>query len=360
MRLALKELLHSRKKYLLVEIIVVLMMFMVLLLSGLVQGLGRAVSSGVETMDADTFVMSDDSEKLLTVSSLTDDEYSQVKSEYGNRATTIDIQRMYLEKDGSTEKVDVTYFAIDPEKFLNPDVYEGERLSTGENEVVLDDSFESDGISVGDTVKDASSGIELKVVGFTKDKMYGHVAVAYVSTDTYRAMMLEVNPMYKDTVHAVAVQGAAGAQIDGTAAYTKAEVVQAIPGYQAEQMTITMVEWLLVVITAVIIGIFFFVINLQKEKEFGVMKAIGTSTARLTRFIICQVFLIAASGAVVACALVALMSSFLPASMPFYLVWGDVATVLVAFVLISILSSLASIARVVRIDPAKIIGGDFQ
>ena len=236
MRLALKELLHSRKKYLLVEIIVVLMMFMVLLLSGLVQGLGRAVSSGVETMDADTFVMSDDSEKLLTVSSLTDDEYSQVKSEYGNRATTIDIQRMYLEKDGSTEKVDVTYFAIDPEKFLNPDVYEGERLSTGENEVVLDDSFESDGISVGDTVKDASSGIELKVVGFTKDKMYGHVAVAYVSTDTYRAMMLEVNPMYKDTVHAVAVQGAAGAQIDGTAAYTKAEVVQATSSSQMAGM----------------------------------------------------------------------------------------------------------------------------
>lgn len=152
---------------------------------------------------------------------------------------------------------------------------------------------------------------------FSQDKMYGHVAIAYVSTDTYEDMMSEVNPMYQDTVHAVAVQVAAGKQIDGTTAYTKAEVVQAIPGYQAEQMAITMVEWLLVVITAVIIGIFFFVINLQKEKEFGVMKAIGTSTARLTRFIICQVFLIAASGAVVACALVALMSSFLPASMPF-------------------------------------------
>lgn len=166
--------------------------------------------------------------------------------------------------------------------------------------------------------------------------------------------------MYQDTVHAVAVQGGAGARVDGTAAYTKVEVVQAIPGYRAEQMTITMVEWLLVVITTVIIGIFFFVINLQKEKEFGVMKAIGTSTAKPTRYIICQVFLIAASGATSACALVTLVSGFLPSSMPFYLVWGDVATVLVAFVLISILSSLASVVRVSRIDPAKIIGGDFQ
>jgi putative ABC transport system permease protein len=32
----------------------------------------------------------------------------------------------------------------------------------------------------------------------------------------------------------------------------------------------------------------------------------------------------------------------------------------VAFVAVSILSSLASVARVARIDPAKVIGGDFQ
>lgn len=46
MRLAWKELKYNWKRYLLIEIIVVLMMFMVLFLSGLVQGLGRAVSSG--------------------------------------------------------------------------------------------------------------------------------------------------------------------------------------------------------------------------------------------------------------------------------------------------------------------------
>ena len=37
----------------------------------------------------------------------------------------------------------------------------------------------------------------------------------------------------------------------------------------------------MVVITALVIGIFFFVINLQKEKEFGVLKAIGTSMGSL-------------------------------------------------------------------------------
>ena len=53
MRLAWKELTYNWKKYLLVEVIVILMMFMVLFLSGLVSGLGRAVSSGIETADYD-------------------------------------------------------------------------------------------------------------------------------------------------------------------------------------------------------------------------------------------------------------------------------------------------------------------
>lgn len=360
MKLAWKELKYNWKRYLLVEIIIILMMFMVLFLSGLVKGLGSAVSSGVDNMKAETFVVSDDAEKLLTVSNLTKTKYEAVQKEYGGRETPLDIQRMYLQKKAGGEKIDVTYFAIDPDGFLNPQVYKGTQLNKDKNTIVLDDDFESKGIRLGDFIVDAASGHRLKVVGFTKDAMYGHISVGYISTKTYASIMKKTNPMYQDTVHAVAIQGEAGRKIEGTAAYSKAEIIQAIPGYQAEQMTITMVEWLLVIITALIIGIFFFVINLQKEKEFGVLKAIGTSMGSLMRMILYQVFLIAVSGAIIAACLVMLMSSALPATMPFFLVPGQVAVVLVVFVAISILGSLATVVRVARIDPARIIGGDFQ
>ena len=360
MRLAWKELKYNRKKYILVEIIVILMMFMVLFLSGLVKGLGRAVSSGIENMNADTFILREDSEKLITVSELNTEQSQKIQNEYGKKATPLNIQRMYLEKDGDNEKIDVTYFGIDPDGFLNPDVYEGKKLNNDENTVVLDDDFEEKGIHVSDRVKDSSSGLELKVVGFAKDDMYGHISVAYVSTDTYTSMMRKINPEYQESVHAYAVQGNAGKSIDGTETYTKADIIQTLPGYQAEQMTITMVEWLLIVITAVIIGIFFFVINLQKEKEYGVLKAIGTGMGTLVKMIISQVFLIAASGALIAAVLVAIMSRALPASMPFYLMGNQVVIVLAAFILISILGSLATVVRVAKIDPAQIIGGDFQ
>ena len=360
MRLGIKELKHSWKKYLLIEIIVVLMMFMVLFLSGLVKGLGRAVSSGIDNMNAETFILKEGSEKLITLSSLSQEQYDAIQKEYGDKATSIDIQRMYFQRDENAEKENVTYFAIDPDSFLNPDVYEGEKLPSKEDTVVLDDDYESDGISVGDEIIDSASGITLKVVGFTKDAMYGHTSIAYISRETYGQIMKKINPMYQETVHAAAVQGSIKDPVDGTEDYSKADIIKAIPGYQAEQMTITMIEWLLVVITALVIGIFFFVINLQKEKEFGVLKAIGTGMGSLVGLILCQVFVIAVFGALAAAGLVAVMSAALPATMPFYLQGAQAAIVLCAFVLISILGSLATVIRVAKIDPAQIIGGDFQ
>lgn len=360
MKLGFRELRHNWKKYLLIEIIVFLMMFMVLFLSGLVKGLGRAVSSGIENMQADHFILKEDSEKLITLSSLSKEQYEEIQNEYQDKATPLDIQRMYFQKNKDAEKENVTYFAIDPDSFLNPDVYEGKALSSKEDQVVLDDDFASDGIRVGDTIIDTASGIELKVSGFTKDAMYGHTSIAYISTDTYQKIMKAVNPAYQETVHAAVVQGNVKAKIDGTDQYTKAEIIQAIPGYQAEQMTITMIEWLLVVITALVIGIFFFVINLQKEKEFGVLKAIGTGMGSLVGQIVSQVCFIAVFGALLASCLVLAMSAVLPVTMPFYLQASQAVIVLAAFVLISILGSLATVIRVAKIDPARIIGGDFQ
>ena len=70
MKLAWKELVYSKKKYLLIEVIIILLMFMVLFLSGLANGLGRAVCAAIDNIPADYFLVSDTAENLITVSSL--------------------------------------------------------------------------------------------------------------------------------------------------------------------------------------------------------------------------------------------------------------------------------------------------
>ncbi len=361
MKLAWKELTHSWKKYALISVIVILMMFMVLFLSGLVDGLGRAVSAGVEQMDAQAFVLKEDSEGLITISSVTEEEYEQIKEQADGEVATIDIQRLYLSKEGSDEKIDVTYFAVDPEGILAPDVYEGVTLqdSDAKNPIVLDDMYEAEGIKVGDTIRDASSEVEFTVAGFSRDKMYGHTSVGYVSVDTYTQIMSALSSDYVKHYHAVALEkGVQDLNIEGLQVVPKAEIIDSLPGYKSEQMTIKMVDWMLLIITSAILAIFFFVINLQKEKEFGVMKAIGIGMGRLTGFVLWEVGLVAAFGAIVAGVLVWAMAQGLPGTMPFYLQTANVLAILAAFVGISLVGSLLSIVKVARIDPADIIGGD--
>ncbi len=362
MRLALKELKYHRRKYFLIEMIVILLMFMVLFLSGLVRGLGLAVSSGVESMPAANFVLSEDAEKLITVSTLEPDVLTRLQNKAGLKAVSIDIQRLYIEKKGSDEKLDIVYFAVDPADFLAPAVTEGKGLTHADQAIVLDDDFKAEGIAVGDTIRDAASGRRLKVTGFVKDKMYGHVSVGYISRKTYAGLMAAQNPGKTVPLHAVAVQGSAAAikkaNVPNVSVLSKATVVDNLPGYRAEQMTITMVVWLLLVITAVIIGVFFYIINLQREKEFGVMKAIGLSLGELVCFIVFQVLLTAAIGAAIADGLVALMARALPATMPFYLLPREMAAVSVIFVGISLIGSLASVVRVAKVDPMAVIGGE--
>ena len=358
MRLAWKELKYNWRRYALISIIVLLMMFMVLSLSGLVNGLGRAVSSSVESLDAQSFVLSDDSEKLLTVSNLSDHQYQEITKQTKGKTTSLDVLRTYIQTANSDEKKDAVYFAIDPHSFLSPSNQLAK--SKAENPVVLDDAFQEDGIQVGDHIKDASTGVVMSVCGFVSDQMYGHVSVIYMSSDTYASIMKKVNPQaYVKSYHAIAVQSnTPKINVDGTAVYSKSEIINSIPGYRAEQSTITMVIWMLVIITAVIIGIFFYMINLQKEKEFGVLKAIGTSMRQLRQFILCQVLLIASFGAILAAILTQILSYVLPSSMPFYLNGRAEITILLAFVLISLVGGLVSVRRVAKIDPAMIIGGD--
>lgn len=363
MKFAVKELLYGKKKYILIELLLILLMFMVLFLSGLATGLGRAVTSGIETMDADYYLLSDSAEKLITVSELPEDALEQLRSQTDAQAAPLDIQRLYLQKQGEDEKINVTYFAEDPDSFIRPRVTEGEWLadSSEQNPIVLDDDFTAKGISVGDTVTDSSSQIEFTVVGFAKDQMYGHVSVGFITTDAYTRIRTAQNPHYEPAYHTIAVKGdISGIAVEGCELVSKADVIQSIPSYSAENTTINMIVWVLIVVSAVVIGIFSYILTLQKRKQFGVMKAVGVGMGKLSAIVVSQNLLLSVFAAAVANLLTFGMSSALPQTMPFYLQAQSACIVSVAFIAISMLSSLLSILNIARIDPVQAIGGNDE
>ena len=362
MKLALKELRYNKKKYILIEVIILLLMFMVLFLSGLVNGLGRAVTSSIELMNGTYFVISDSAEDIITVSNINAEVYEQVANELAGEVTTLDIQRMYLQKVGEEEKINVTYFAIEPGSFIEPELMEGISLAEAdvENPIILDDDYMLEGIELSDTVIDSSTSIEFTVVGFSKNQMYGHTSVAFISTDSYTSIRENLNPHYEVSYHALVTndEGIHDLDLEGVVIDDKQTVIENIPSYSAEHTTITMVVWLLVIISSVIIGVFYYIMTIQKEKQFAVMKSIGISMRQISIMIVCQVCFVACIGALLANILNTSMSFALPQTMPYYLEFTDALGVSAAFIVISVFSSLLSIIKVSKVDPMMVIGGE--
>ncbi|MBD5531759.1 MAG: ABC transporter permease [Lachnospiraceae bacterium] len=312
-------------------------------------------------MDADYFLLSDSAEDLISVSNLNTDVYEQLVAQTDAELAVLDIQRMYLSRQGDAEKLNITYFAIEAGSFLEPAVTEGVQFanSTVENPILLDDDFALEGIEIGDTVLDSSTELEFTVIGFVEDQMYGHTSIGFITTDTYTKLRTLLNPMYEKEYHAIAVRGGnvENINLDGTELVAKAEIIENVPSYTAEHMTITMIVWVLVVVSATIIGVFYYILTLQKRKQFGIMKAIGLGMGRLAGIAASQVCIIAACGAVIANLLTFAMAAALPETMPFYLKSGSACLVTVVFILISIVSSLISILNISHVDPMKVIGG---
>lgn len=111
----------------------------------------------------------------------------------------------------------------------------------------------------------------------------------------------------------------------------------------------------LVVIAAVVIGIFIYVLTMQKTAIFGVMKAQGISSSYIARSVIAQTFFLAVVG--VGIGLLATIGSglILPEAVPFQSNALFFAEVSIMMVVVAIIGSFFSVRTIVKIDPLKAI-----
>ena len=362
MFLGLKELRYNKSKYALIVGILILLVFMVLFLSGLANGLAMATSGAIEDAKAEYYVLSEDADDIITRSTLSDKQLQGVLAMTTDTVTAIDLQRMSIELEGDDTKRDMTYMAVDPDSFMMPKVIEGKTLVSTDTgySIVLDDSFKDDGVAIGDNVFDSTTGTEMKVVGFAKDILYGHTSMGIISTDTYTKIRTLITPSYEKVYHVFAIKGedVENIRLKGVEVLSKASVISKIPGYAQEQTTINMILWVLVIVSAAMLGVFFYVITIQKLQQFGVLKALGAEMKMLSGMIIFQVLLLAGGSMIIGNILTFAMAGMLPSSMPFSLKGPSAIMISLAFVLISVLCSLISLIKVAKVDPLITIGGN--
>lgn len=355
MKHALKEIKYNWKKYLMVETLVVLLIFMVIFLTGLANGLGKALSAGVENLNSARIVLNVDAEKMIGMSRIPKDLYQKVLSKDAN-ATPLIIQHGLITKETSTEKLDVTFFAVDPQQRLNPNVIKGSKLDNTANTVIIDESMSGEGVEIGDTLYESESGMSFVVRGFAQGETYSHTPIAFISLDSYETMLRGINENAIVYYNALAVD-VTDLNISDLEILEKHVVVENMPGYLAEQLTIKMIIWVLVIVSAAILAVFFYILTIQKLKQFGVMKAIGFSMGYIAAMQFIQIAFISILGAILAYVIAVGLGSMMPTAMPFYIEQSEILFVSGAYVVIAIVSSMISIVNVAKIDANSIIGG---
>ncbi len=361
MFLAWKELRYYKTKYGLITGILVLLTFMVLFLGGLANGLAAATSSTIKNSDGAFYAISEDSDEIITRSELSKAQVDEIDAFYGE-VTAFNLQRTAISKTGDDTKIDCTYLAIDTSSFMMVNVIDGSE-TLGENEIILNNTFIDEDIAIGDTIKDVASDTPLKVVGFTKGESYGHSSVGVMTIGTYQAMRSKLTNNPEVPYNAVAIKDADAdatgfADNESIAVLSKNDIISKIPGHAQEQTTIRMILYVLLVVSAVILGIFFYVITIQRLGQFGTLKAIGTSMKTISAMIFWQVLIISGCSVLIGDLLTFGMAAMMPAKMPFALTVLEACFISALFVIISVVSSLFTLIKVSKVDPIIAIGGN--
>lgn len=353
-----------------IGVITVLIAWLVFILSGLGNGLSTLSAAAFKNMDANYVAFEKGSRATMSHSLLSESLVTKLaKQKNISSASPMGATMATVLKKSSTNdhgKVDIAILGITPGSFLEPSVIEGHPLDSKHPlEVIANNTLKDKGFKIGDTLSIDGSLEKLKIIGFVDNQTYNHLPAIFTTLDKWRSIQFAApksNNGIKTPVNAIMLQGKNINQkklnklFPKTETVTKAQAIQGIPGYKEENGSIIMMLAFLLIISAFVLAVFFYVLTLQKSNQFGILKAIGASNRFLGLTIVSQVFLLSIVSIGVGILLTYGTASILPADMPFSLDIKLVAIYSIILLVIAILSSLISVRKITKIDPLQAIG----
>lgn len=358
MFLALKEMRYSKLRYALVVGIMFLIAYVVFILSGLATGLNWDFKKAIVDWDSTSIVLAEDANDTFAASQIQRGDLERV---IADEKAPIGLYSSVL--TGEDENVSVAVFGTEEEAFLLPEIIEGTSF-TEDNEIIISKNLAEDGYQIGDKVNIGRSDEELTIVGIFPETSYTVSPVVYTSLDTWTQLK------YSKQVYAseaeqpinIIVTNSADSSVDNAEGVelkilSTEDFIESIPGFSAQNLTLNAMIYFLFVIATAIVGIFMYIITLQKTAIFGVMKAQGIRTSFIAKSIVGQAFIVGTIGVLLAFAAAYGTSFILPSAMPFSVeisLWLLYSGILI---LVAVLGGLFSIRTVTKVDPISAIGG---
>lgn len=301
----LREIWRRRFQFGLITVIVALISYLVLMINGLGIGLNRQAGSAILALDADGLAYARNSDLSVIRSELSDEVIDEVGRTDG---VTEWAPLGYLGVNVQDVEGDLTQAALlgyEPGSIGEPTVVEGRPLTEADTLGILPDKsfLETADLSVGDRLLIPSrlSQFEFTIVGAVDEGSFFFRPVIYLLLDSWREVRYgsrgEENP--RASIVLVKGEDAVGHAGDEFEIVSKSTGFANIEGVEGQQATVIALRFLGHVIGALVIGIFFYVLTLQKVSQIGLLKALGASTLYIVRQLLAQVLVVVLIGIVI-------------------------------------------------------------
>jgi putative ABC transport system permease protein len=355
--LALIEIRRRRLQFGLVTGVVALIAYLIIMVTGLGLGLNQQAGTALLNLDGDYLAYASNANLSVIRSRLTDGDVAAIRSTAGAEAgTPIGYVAAVVEyAPGSSDTAAV--LGVDPGSFAEPKPIEGQFL-TRPNDVLIDRTWARlAGTAIGDRLP-LPVGFDTRdftVVGIVDQGYFFFQPAMYVDLAAWQEIVYQGDPAQRPAASVVLLRGE-GLDVRSGEAWeivTKRAGFENIEGVQAQQSTVDALRYMGLLIGAMVIGVFFYVITLQKVSLLGILKAIGASGTYLVTQELLQVLIVSVAGSALAVALALLTEATLLSSdaVPILFTQRAIATSSISVIVAGMAGVALSARQVASVDP---------
>jgi putative ABC transport system permease protein len=359
---AFKEIRRSLGRFTLLSLAVALLVILLLFFQAVAGTLTSGLTGGLESSSADVLVY-DVRARLNPANSLIPAPVITQVSESPDVAAVSPIGLSVFTGTTDGDEIDVQLVGGDPTGPSVPAEIAGGRLPRASGEALFSGSGFDNPIEIGQTV--SVEGIDFEVVGTADDAAFNLLPTLYVTFEDFTSasqnragIPIEVAP---SLLGVTVVDGADPADVAkeltesivGIEALERSAAVDALPGVGQITQSFNILYVLLYIVVAIVTGVFFLILTVQKQDALVLLRAIGTSSRDVVTSVLIQVLVVVGAGAVigtgVTAGLLQLTRDVFGASLDSTTTTLSVA----AIVVLGLLASVGAVRRVLAIDPMQ-------
>jgi len=363
--LGLREIRRRRVQFALIGVVIALISYLVLMVNGLGTGLNDRAGSALRGLDADALAYAANADLSVIRSELSEARVVQIGADLVP-ATAAPLGYFGINTRTTSGRIEsAALLGVRPDTIAAPVAREGRALTADDRRALLADLgfLRAAGVDIGDEIALIARGREetYRIVGAVDEGSFFFQPTVYVLLDSLRELKYGRIDATTPLASVVLLQ-ADGIPASATAAYDVVDLDTAfanIEGVAGQQATVNALRFFGYLIGALVIGIFFYVLTLQKIAQTGLLKAIGASSGYVFRQLLLQVMVVSTAGVAIAIPLAVLTERLLarsPDGVPIAFRTSDYLLTAVLLVVMGLVGAAFSLRQITRLDPIIALG----